>query len=105
MKAWLLESRRLNRKGQRRRELAHERMEEEVERLKREVRRWEYQRAVELEEERSSRRRRQEGEEFSSSFSSSLSPPGGDKERRGAVLAGDIEHVDLRGVYRGLAGK
>ena len=113
VEAWLLESRRLAREQRRR--LAGERMEEEAEALGREVKRWEYTKAVEHEEEKrreeeeERRRMRRQGggrEELSSSSSSSPSlPRGSSKERVGAVLAGDVEHVDIRGVYRRLAGK
>ena len=103
VRAWLLESRRIAR-AQRRR-LAAERMEEEAAALGREVKRWEYARAVEHEKERRERRRRHGGEEGLSPSSASSSsrpplPPG--SEERGAVLAGDVEHVDIRGVYRRL---
>ena len=92
LKAWLLENRRLAERAKKR--LAPERMREEAEALGREVRRWEYLRAIELEEERRAK-------EVSNS---PFSPPGSKKqtEDRRAVLAGDVEHVDLSGVYRRL---
>jgi len=96
LKAWLLESRKLAARQKKR--LAPERMEEEAAALGREVRRWEYVKAIEAEEARRAR-------ELSSSDASSaalLGDPRPKKEERRAVLAGDVEHVDLRGVYRRL---
>lgn len=95
MKAWILESRRLARK--RRRRHAAERMEAEAAALSREVRRWEYARAVEHEEEKEKRRL-----QLSSSPSSLLPPVSQEERGGGVVLAGDVEHVDIRGVYRRL---
>jgi hypothetical protein len=96
LKTWLLESRKLAARQKKR--LAPERMEEEAAALGREVRRWEYVKAIEAEEARRAR-------ELSSSDASSaalLGDPRPKKEERRAVLAGDVEHVDLRGVYRRL---
>ena len=95
-----------------RRELAHLGMRREVEKLDKEVRRWEYRSAVEHEERKraeefSRRRRGSSSSSPSSSPSSPLSPPASSSSssHRRAVLAGDVEHVDLQGVYRRLPEK